>query len=156
PSSTKRLRVRSTVATPTWRAAAMPTSVVPSSAWSRIWTRQTVRAATLPFLRKLSNCWRSSSLNSTRDFFAIVPLLHSYSTRRRHPQQTPCGGVVEPFIAQAGGLVVAVGQDLAALEVSRAEHEVIPLGVELLCFPRGHGVSRGGPMEQILHDGIKA
>src|SRR5262249_22036603 len=69
PSSTKRWRVRSTVARPTERAAAMALSSQPSAALRRIRARVTLRVACVPLCSRCSICTRSSSLSATRYFF---------------------------------------------------------------------------------------
>src|SRR5918999_10378 len=71
PSSTKRLRTRSTVAMLTWSAAAMAASMPPASAWSRMWARVSLRAATFPFLVRAIRCARSSSVKVTMYRLAI-------------------------------------------------------------------------------------
>src|SRR5215510_1293572 len=69
PSSTKRWRVRSTVARPTARAVARALSCQPSAALRRIRARVTLRVACVPLCRSCSRCSRSSSLSVTRYFF---------------------------------------------------------------------------------------
>src|SRR5215217_4699052 len=69
PSSTKRWRVRSTVARPMESAAAMALSSAPSAAFSRIRARVTLRVACVPLCSRCSSCSRSSSSSVTRYFF---------------------------------------------------------------------------------------
>ena len=68
PSSTKRERVRSTVARPPERAAAIALSSAPSAALSRIRARVTLRGACVPLCSRCSSCSRSSSSSVTRFF----------------------------------------------------------------------------------------
>src|SRR5215470_13813515 len=78
PSSTKRWRVRSTVARPTERAVAMALSSQPSAALRRIRARVTLRVACVPLCSRCSSCSRSSSSSVTRYFFLgmlVVPLV---------------------------------------------------------------------------------
>src|SRR5574341_2293525 len=65
PPSTKRCRVRSTVLTLVSRAATIRSSVQPSSAFSKIRARVTLRVETLPFRVSSTSCARSSSVMST-------------------------------------------------------------------------------------------
>src|SRR5262252_7022320 len=69
PSSTKRWRVRSTVARPTERAAAMARSSAPSAALSRIRARVTLRVACVPLCSRCASWALSSSRRGTRYFF---------------------------------------------------------------------------------------
>src|SRR4029450_2060888 len=68
-SSTKRWRVRSTVATPTLSARVISSSVRPSSAWSKMRARVSLRALPLPRWIRCSNVVRSSAVSSTTYFF---------------------------------------------------------------------------------------
>src|SRR5262245_5228257 len=88
PSSTKRWRVRSTVARPTARAAAMVLSCQPSAALRRIRARVTLRVACVPLCSKCSSCSRSSSSSVTRYVFLgmlVVLLRDAYSGDSCHP-----------------------------------------------------------------------
>src|SRR3954469_10493918 len=69
PSSTKRRRVRSTVAWPTPSAVTISASVAPRAAWSRMRARVILRAGVLPRRIKACNSARSSSVRSTIYFF---------------------------------------------------------------------------------------
>jgi hypothetical protein len=77
PSSTHRMRTRSTVERLTSRAAAIASSlkrgpVTPSSAFNRMRACVSVRAAAFPFDSSSVNCARSSDVNFTRYIF-IAP-----------------------------------------------------------------------------------
>src|SRR4051812_1255507 len=69
PSSTKRLRVRSTVANPVLSAETICSSVEPSEAGSRMRARVTLREECLPRRTSWRNSSRSSADKSTRYFF---------------------------------------------------------------------------------------
>src|SRR5262245_10137149 len=83
PSSTKRRRVRSTVARPTARAAAMALSSAPSAALSRIRARVALGLCFFPLWSRFSSFSRSSSSSVTRYFFLgmLVILLMDRLTR---------------------------------------------------------------------------
>src|SRR5918992_854868 len=68
-SSTNRCRVRPTVAVPTYSAAAISSSLRPSSALSRIRARVSLRVPACPRRRSCANVVRSSVLKATRYFF---------------------------------------------------------------------------------------
>src|SRR5712692_7923815 len=68
-TSTKRWRVRSTVAMLTSRAIAISSSVSPSSAWSKMRARVSLRALLLPRCKSCSSVVRSSAVRSTTYFF---------------------------------------------------------------------------------------
>src|SRR5487761_892458 len=84
PSSTKRWRVRSTVAWPACSIAAMTRSGWPSSASSKVCARRTRRAAALPLPVSASNWARSSSVRSTR-YRLTTPFSSAHVVRRRRP-----------------------------------------------------------------------
>src|SRR3990172_4159224 len=83
-SSTKRLRTRSTVATPTRRLAAIASSVSRSAAATTINARFIRRALALPLLVSASNLPRSSSVNSTTYFFKASSLPPAWQERVCH------------------------------------------------------------------------
>jgi hypothetical protein len=68
-SSTKRCRVRPTVAVPPSRATAISSSLQPSLALSRRRARVSLRAPAFPRRRRGSTVVRSAALNATGDFF---------------------------------------------------------------------------------------
>ena len=63
--------MRSTVAVPMWRAAAIAVSVALASACSKMWARLSLRAATAPFLVKVRSVSRSASVKVTRYFLVM-------------------------------------------------------------------------------------
>ena len=65
--------MRSTVATPIWRAEAIASSVRSSAASSSVRARRTIRTDAVPFRVRSCSRARSSSVNVTRYRFAIVP-----------------------------------------------------------------------------------
>src|SRR5215210_1605850 len=69
PTSTNRLRTRSTVAIPTLRAATISSSVEPPDAFNRIRARVSLRDEVLPRRMSCCSCSRSSALKSTMYFF---------------------------------------------------------------------------------------
>jgi hypothetical protein len=73
PSSTKRLRIRSTVAVPTWRVRAIASSARSASSRSNRWARVHRRAETLPRFVRATNGACSSSVRVTRYFLAMAP-----------------------------------------------------------------------------------
>ena len=73
PASTQRVRGRSTVAVPIWRACAMTSSGAPAGAWSRRCARFHGRAAPFPRVVRASHRARSSSVNVTIDCLPRAP-----------------------------------------------------------------------------------
>jgi hypothetical protein len=73
PSSTPRVRLRSTVARSRWRAVALAWSAAPASACNSMWARVKWRAETCPFLVNAPHGARSSSDSVTTYCLAMDP-----------------------------------------------------------------------------------
>jgi hypothetical protein len=77
PSSTARLRIRSTVALPTPRSSATSASVIPSSAFTWIWARCPLSFETRLHDARSSKPNRSSSVRLTMYRVAIPNMEHT-------------------------------------------------------------------------------